>query len=280
MAVSMMMSRGLSLRKALRYAGSSQGNYYYKPREKASRLDDPSVLEHVRQLVLQRPLYGSRRIAAMLSRQLGRRINRKQVQHAFRLMGWTTPQTTKKELIRSTRKRPPKPTGINQQWQTGITYVWCEADGWCYLFNVIDVYSREWISYVFDTMAVAGNAIQSVVKAVEKYPEAAGKVTLRCDNGPQYKSSAFRESMKALGLHVEFIAAASTPEQNGYVESFHGKFKREYVWPQEFATFQEAAAAIREAFVDYNSVRPHSSLKYMTPYEFVAKLKEKEEMAK
>jgi transposase InsO family protein len=279
MAVSIMMNRGLSLRKALKYAGSSSENYYYKPRRKASRLDDQSVMEHIRELALQRPLYGSRRIAAMLSRRLGRRINRKQVQHAFRLMGWTKPQTTKKELIRSTRKRPPKPTDINQQWQTDITYVWCELDGWCYLFNVLDVYSREWIAYVFDTMAVAGNAIQSVVKAVEKYPEAAGRVILRCDNGPQYKSGAFRESMKALGLHMEFIAA-STPEQNGHIESFHGKFKREYVWPQEFATFQEAEAAIREAFVDYNGVRPHSSLKYMTPYEFVAKLKEKEEMAK
>lgn len=129
-------------------------------------------------------------------------------------------------------------------------------------------------------MAVASNAIQSVVKAVEKYPEAAGKVILRCDNESQYKSGAFRESMKALGLHMEFIAA-STPEQNGHIESFHGKFKREYVWPQEFATFQEAAAAIREAFADYNGVRPHSSLKYMTPYEFVAKLKkEQEEMVK
>lgn len=93
----------------------------------------------------------------MLSRQLERRINRKQVQHAFRLMGWTKPQITKKELIRSTRKRPPpKPTSINQQWQTDITYVWCDVDGcWCYLFNVLDVYSREWIAYVFDTMAVA-----------------------------------------------------------------------------------------------------------------------------
>lgn len=273
------MSRGLGLRKALKYAGSSSGNYYYKPRRKASKLDDPSVLEHIiRELVLQRPLYGTRRIAAMLSRRLGRRINRKQVQHAFRLMGWTKPQATKKELIRSTRKRPPKPPDINQQWQTDITYVWCEVDGWCYLFNVIDVYSREWIAYVFDTLAVTDNAIQSVVRAVEKYPESAGKVALRCDNGPQYKSDRFRESAGLLGLHLEFIAA-STPEQNGHIESFHGKFKREYVWPQEFRTFQEAEAAIKEAFVDYNSVRPHSSLKYMTPYEFVAKLKE-EEMVK
>jgi transposase InsO family protein len=36
---------------------------------------------------------------------------------------------------------------------------------------------------------------------------------------------------------------------------------------------QQTDIAIREAFVDYNQNRIHSSLGYLTPYEFISKLK-------
>ena len=82
------------------------------------------------------------------------------------------------------------------------------------------------------------NAIQAVVKALEKHPEASDRVTLYSDNGSQYISDAFGESMKVLGIEHRFIAY-NTPEQNGYIESFHGRFKREYVWLYDFKSFQE-----------------------------------------
>ena len=65
---------------------------------------------------------------------------------------------------------------------------------------------------MFDTLARKENAIQAVVRALEKHPEAAGKVNLRSDNGPQYISDAFQDSMKALRINLDFIAY-STPEQ-------------------------------------------------------------------
>ncbi|MDG7042144.1 MAG: transposase [Nitrososphaerota archaeon] len=149
-----------------------------------------------------------------------------------------------------------------------MTYIWCGADGWCYLFNVIDACSKEWISYVFGPTAVKENAIGAMAEALRKHPEARDEIILRVDNGPQYASNMFRRSAKALGVTLEFIAYR-TPEQNGSIESFHGRFKREYVWPQDFNTFQEANTAIADAFIDYNGRRPHSSLGYIPPYEFM-----------
>ena len=61
-------------------------------------------------------------------------------------------------------------------------------------------------------------------------------------------------------------------EQNGHVESFHGTLKREYVWPHEFARFQNAEIVLAKVFVDYNKDRIHSALEYPTPNEFVLKL--------
>ncbi len=273
MSIAIMLNKGLSLRKALRSVGSSQGTYYYRhhTRQDKGCLRDRSILSTIKEHALRKPMYGTRMMAARLSKELGRPVNRKLVQHAYRVMGWTTPQLTRSEVLKAVSDRISKPTGINQSWQTDLTYIHCGIDGWGYLFNVIDVYSREWIEYVFDVLARKENAIRAVVGALEKHPEASGKVTLYSDNGSQYVSEAFRESMKVLGIKHRFIAY-NTPEQNGSIESFHGRFKREYVWPYDFRSFQEADAHIAEAFVDYNWRRPHSALRYMSPYEFVSRL--------
>jgi hypothetical protein len=66
-------------------------------------------------------MYGSRMLAAVLSKELGGPVNRKLVQHAFRVIGWTFPQMTKKQLIGATHEKP-KPTAINQDWETDMTY--------------------------------------------------------------------------------------------------------------------------------------------------------------
>jgi transposase InsO family protein len=154
-----------------------------------------------------------------------------------------------------------------------MTYVWCGIDRWCYLFNVIDVFHREWMGYAFDTSAVKENAIMSVNNALAPHDEVVPEeLTLRCDNGPQYTSHAFKNSMDALGLKLEYILY-HTPEQNGFVESFHKTLKREYIWPREFGDYQEAEMAIAGAFTDYNTSRIHSSLGYLTPTEFLVRWK-------
>jgi hypothetical protein len=111
MTVAITMSRGLSLRKALSAVGSSQGGWYYRPnsamrRSDSGELRDPSILSTIREFALKKPMYGSRMLEAVLSKKLGRPVNRKLVQHAFRVMGWTFPQMTGYVPPRITKKAP------------------------------------------------------------------------------------------------------------------------------------------------------------------------------
>lgn len=171
----------------------------------------------------------------MLSRELHVPINRKQVQRIYRGLNWIEPSKKKSEIIRSAA-RVVKASRPYELWETDITYVPCGVNGWCYIFNLLDVFQREWLAYAFDTYAVKENAIMSVNNALAAHPGIdTSELTLRCDNGPQYRSMAFRESMRALGMKVEFIFA-NTPEQNGHVESFHKTLKKEYLWPETFRT--------------------------------------------
>ena len=256
----------VSLNKALALCGVSKKAWYHIPKPR-NMPPDPEVQDAVRKIARSRPTYGTRRMAAQASRVLDRPVNRKAVHRIFKMLGWTQPSRTKREIIRA-NKKPPRPKAPNQFWESDMSYIWCGTDGWGYCFNVIDVFTRQWLAFVLDGRATRHQAIMAVTGAVA----ATGRpllpgLTLRVDNGSQYTSREFRSSMAALGITLEYIYV-NTPEQNGHIESFHKTLKKEYVWPHEFADIREAREAIQAAFHDYNHDRIHSALEYLTPSEF------------
>ena len=129
MVANMIQDQGVSLRKALRVSRCSRRTYYYQTRKRTIP-PNPYILAKVREEALKRPLYGTRRMAATLTRQLGRPINRKRIQRIYRYRGWIQPQKTKKQLLRAAYDRRPKPTRPNELWETDLTYIHCGIDGW------------------------------------------------------------------------------------------------------------------------------------------------------
>ncbi len=254
------------MRTACRLAGLSTHALYYRP-EKNARPLNPESIELVRKVVEDRPFYGSRRVAASIRRN-GTRLNRKAVQRIMRAMDWTLPDRKRERAAANTAKPVFIPTAPDQLWETDITYIWCGTDRWGYLFNHLDVFTRQWLAYTFSRNMRKRNAIDSLVNAVDGRDTT--QLMLRSDNGSQFTSDEFMDSVKALGIRQEFIQV-STPEQDGHIESFHGTLKTEYIWPMEFSCFEEALECIEKAFCDYNNVRLHSALGYMTPNEYYRK---------
>ena len=270
------MQKVVGLNKALLLCGVSKKAWYYTPRPR-NVSPDPQVQEMVQKIGPSRPTYGTRRMAAQVSRELNRPVNRKAIRRIFGRLGWTRPSRTKREIIRA-NKKPPRPKAPNQFWESDMSYVWCGADGWGYCFNVIDVFTRQWLAFVLASRATRREAIMSVNNAVAAAGPDLPGLTLRVDNGSQYTSREFRSSMAALRINLEYIYV-NTPEQNGHIEAFHKTLKKEYVWPREFADIQEAKEAMLAAFEDYNHRRIHSALRYLTPSEFAGKYRQGSEGA-
>ena len=266
-AARQLINQQMSLRKALEHAGVSRRVWYYKPRRREIGLN-PGMVGAVKRISVRRPTYGTRRMAAQISRETGVPVNRKQIQRIYRKTGYIQPQKTKKDIIR-TKRRLFKPEAPNQLWELDITYVWCGIDGWCYSFNVVDCFTRKWVSYAFDVDATRHVAMESITGAVAAENPDCSRLRIRTDNGSQYASNDFRRTVTVLGIRHEFIWK-STPEQNGHVESFHKTLKKEYIWPREFGSYQDAETALAGAFKDYNHHRIHSAIGYMTPAEFAA----------
>ena len=91
-------------------------------------------------------------------------------------------------------------------------------------------------------------------------------MTLTTDNGTQFTSSRFLETLGRLGI-THRRTAYHHPEGNSYIERFHRSLKEEEVWTAEYRSLEEARAGIARWIEEYNHDRPHRGVRNRTPHE-------------
>ncbi len=267
-----MAKEGISIIKACKHTGIPRRSYYYKPTIRSVRKADPGLEVAIKETCNARPLYGYRRVAAMVKRK-GYQANRKRVRRIMKENGL---------LHDSPPKRPHwqvhKGSQIaempNVYWQTDMTKIWCGDDGWGYLFNVVDTCDRAWAGYCFSVFCSTNESLQSLEVAFANRAPQTMRIqglTIGTDGGSQYTSRRFEVALAKGGM-AHKVSRKNTPEDNAVVEAFHKTVKTEYIWPYEFESFRQASEVIARAYRDYNEERIHSGLGYRTPKEFFAEV--------
>lgn len=84
---------------------------------------------------------------------------------------------------------------------------------------------------------------------------------IRSDNGSEFTARVVRQWLKRIGVRTLFIEPGS-PWGNGYSESLNGKLRDEKLNGEIFYILKEAQVLIEQWRLEYNTVSPHSSLKY------------------
>jgi putative transposase len=129
---------------------------------------------------------------------------------------------------------------------------------------VIDMFTRECLRLEVDT-SIKG---QRVVTALSQIASMRGLPEhIIVDNGPEFISNVLDAWAYERGVKLHFIRPGK-PVDNAYMESFNGKFRDECLNQNWFMSLGHARQVIEKWRVDYNMVRPHSSLDNMTPIEF------------
>jgi putative transposase len=129
------------------------------------------------------------------------------------------------------------------------------------ILTVLDEYTRECLAILVDRHISSQNVIDKLFQlfVFRGVPE-----HIRSDNGPEFTAKAIRSWLSRMGVKTLFIEPGS-PWENGYIESFNGKLRDELLNREVFTTLMEAKVLIENWRQEYNTVRPHSALRYRPP---------------
>jgi transposase InsO family protein len=136
--------------------------------------------------------------------------------------------------------------------------------GWEFVHVCIDDASRLAFSQVMKDEA-AESAVPFLKAAVAYYASLGVTVSrVMTDNGSCYRSFAFRDACKALGLrHIR--TKPYTPKTNGKAERFIQTALREWAYAKAYPTSDHRAAELPVWLHRYNWHRPHGGIKSQTP---------------
>jgi transposase InsO family protein len=139
-----------------------------------------------------------------------------------------------------------------------------EGAGWEFVHVCIDDASRIAFSQVLPDEKKQ-SAVAFLHAAIDYYRSLGITVTrVMTDNGSCYKSFAFREACKTLGLkHIR--TKPYTPKTNGKAERFIQTSLREWAYARAYPTSEHRKQALLPWLHNYNWHRPHGSLQSTPP---------------
>ena len=178
------------------------------------------------------------------------------------------PKKRGRKRIASGRPRPNAPNGPNQVWSYDFVFDWCANGQKLKCLTVSDEWTKEGLAIEVDGRIRSPRVIEVLSRLVS---ERGAPRFLRSDNGPEFVSRALLKWIVDQGIETALIDPGK-PWQNGTTESFNGKFRDECLSLEWFRSRDEAKVLIESWRRHFNEVRPHSSLGYMTPNEFVASI--------
>jgi len=251
---------GVSERRVCHVVGQHRSTQWRKPQ----KLDDEDALTSaIIDLASKYGRYGYRRITALLRRD-GWHVNHKRVARIWRREGLRVPQKQPKRSRlwlndgSCVMLRPEHP---NHVWAYDFVQDRTRDGRKFRMLTVIDEFTRECLAI---DVARRLNS-QSVLTVLADLMVRCGVPGhIRSDNGPEFAAIAVREWITKVGARTLFIEPGS-PWENGYNESFNGKLRDELLNVELFNTLHEAKVLIERWRRHYNTVRPHSSLRYQPP---------------
>jgi putative transposase len=259
---------GLSERHACGLIGMHRGSCRYQSRKPS----DAGLRLRLRELAAERPRFGYRRLHIFLRREktasgeLRWPINHKRVYRLYREEGLAIRSKKRKRFRAEARMPVALPKAANEVWTMDYTHDEIASGRKFRTLNLMDGYTRKALRIEVDT-SLPG---LRVVRVLERLREIHGTpAAIQVDNGTEFTSRVVDQWAYQHQVALHFIERGK-PTQNALIESFNGKFRDECLNQNWFVDLQHAREEIEAWRVDYNTVRPHSSLGYLTPEEFAA----------
>lgn len=232
--------------------------------------DDSTLRARLKDLANERRRYGSPRLKVLLRRE-GFTDNHKRIERIYSEEGLQVRRRKRKRTARGRQvKLVETPTRPNERWSMDFVSDTIAGGAKLRCLNIVDDFTRE-CPHIEADRSLGGERVCRVLDYLAWERGLPEEIVV--DNGPEFTSLALDRWAHENGVVLRFIDPGK-PVQNCYIESFNGKFRDECLNENWFVNLADAKRKIEAYRVDYNTVRPHSSLGNLTPEEFAAKHRE------
>nr|WP_218160629.1 IS3 family transposase [Spirosoma endophyticum] len=259
---------------------SRSGYYYWLAQRPTNRTrENKTIIELISgSLTASKGRYGSPKITQDLRAQ-GVNVSRPRV---ARLMKQANLKSIiqKKYVVTTTDSKHAYPVAENhlnrqfnpakpgQAWVSDLTYI-RTGEGWIYLTMIMDLYDRKVIGWALSkSMRAAETTIPAWQMAIKNRPIERNLI-FHSDRGVQYACHAFTKLLKKHPLVLQSMSGKGNCWDNAVAESFFKTLKSELVYQQNFQSRAMAKQAVFEYIeIWYNRQRRHSSLGYLSPFDY------------
>lgn len=177
----------------------------------------------------------------------------------------------RRKAAKNPKQRYPK--GLRIAWagdmvQIDTKFVTLLGGRIIYQFTAIDVLTkRRVLKFYSSLLSKNGADFLKICLAEFPFPIKA----IQTDNGKEFLKD-FDKLCKELSLPHYFIEARH-PKQNTYVENSHGSDEREFYQQGRIeCDIETMHSALEKWEYDWNYIRPHEALNYLTPDEYLKKI--------
>ena len=252
-----------SERRACRYLGVHRSTYRYPV--KSPLPQQVQLHQRIVSLSWQYPRYGYRRIRAVLERE-GWSVSRKQVQRIRRKEGLKVhpkPQRIPRQGVST--GLPTQATHRNHVWTWDFIFDRTDKGSTLKMLTMLDEYTRQCLAIRVERQIRSGQVLVTLWQAMMQYgiPE-----HIRSDNGTEFIAGKIQRWLRVNQIKTLYIEPGS-PWQNGYIESFHSRFRDECLNREWLLNLREARVVIEDWRQHYNTERPHSRLDYLSPENYI-----------
>jgi len=154
----------------------------------------------------------------------------------------------------------------NTKWCSDITYLKLTNGRFAYACTILDLYDKSVVGFQISDHMTSQLAIDTLSDALAKHHPPKG-LLFHTDQGVQYTAKTFVEFCQRHEIR-QSMSRVGTPYDNAVMESFFGKFKREHMNHFSLKNVEHTKSIAEDyIYLYYNSIRPHSSLEGLTPWE-------------
>ena len=250
----------LSERRACRLVGLSRDSLRNPP---MASEQTQALRCRIVDIAHQRRRFGYRRVHDLLRRDFPG-VNHKRVYRLYREANLAVRKRKKSKRPLNERVPLQLAKAVNEVWSMDFVSDSLSNGRRLKYLTVADDFSHECVDIAVD-FGIAGEYVTRLLDRAavfRGYPD-----MVRTDNGPEFTSRVFMAWAQTHGIR-HILIQPGRPMQNGYIESFNGKFRDEHLNESWFETLQQARNAVSIWKQDYNQVRPHSSVGRIPPAEF------------